>query len=64
MPYSVLGPGMLNAIDEAAKLVKREARIVPGSVKVVGNTCFTAQLYCLTKFHPCTSHLSLIQHHH
>ena len=37
MPYSVLGPGMLNAIDEAAKLVKREARIVPGSVKVVGS---------------------------
>ena len=29
MPYSVLGPGMLKGIDEAAKLVKREARIVP-----------------------------------
>ena len=33
---SVLGPGMLTAIDEAAKLVKREARVVPGSVKVTG----------------------------
>lgn len=37
---SVLGLGILTAIDEAAKLVKREARVVPGSVKVTGRMTF------------------------
>ena len=40
---------MLTAIDEAAKLVKREARIVPGSVKV------DEQLDAPTSQHNCTA---------
>ena len=52
MRYSVLGPGMLTAIDEAAKLVKRGARIVPGSVKVINSMFLLHNIILLDRRSP------------